>query len=97
MREHIFSLKSVNAHGTWMRISVIARFRCFSSKLSSFLHPLADSNSAIFNNKASVLIGCGAYQVGRIEQLSWSLVRYSRYFGLGGHTEQVEFWCSAPT
>ncbi|MGR5234184.1 SgrR family transcriptional regulator [Vibrio rotiferianus] len=59
-----------------------------------FLHLLADSHSAIFDHKASTPVGCGAYQVERLEQQSWSLVRNSRYFGLGGHIERVEFWCS---
>ncbi|MEH0771747.1 SgrR family transcriptional regulator [Vibrio alginolyticus] len=59
-----------------------------------FLHLLADSHSAIFDHRFSTPIGCGAYQVEKLEQQCWSLVRNSRYFGLGGHIERVEFWSS---
>ncbi|HHX8674182.1 TPA: SgrR family transcriptional regulator [Vibrio alginolyticus] len=59
-----------------------------------FLHLLADSHSAIFDHRLSTPIGCGAYQLEKLEQQCWSLVRNRRYFGLGGHIERVEFWSS---
>ncbi|EOG1938704.1 SgrR family transcriptional regulator [Vibrio fluvialis] len=59
-----------------------------------FLHLLGDSHSAIFDFLSSKPIGCGAYQAESFDKLHWSLVRNRRYFGVGGHIERAEFWCS---